>query len=95
MAEPDELPTVAEIRAELTMNQQTILHGIDCGYLPGDPHRPTGAGQAIRLRRATQGKLHRHRTTAGWRLGRTPVAPGADAEAGEPEPDQAAEKQAG
>jgi excisionase family DNA binding protein len=45
MAEPDELLTVADIAAELEMNQQTIRNWIESGYLP-----------AIRIRRRVRVK---------------------------------------
>ena len=47
MAEPDELLTVAEIAAELKMNQQTIRNWIDSGYLPA-----IRIGRRVRVKRS-------------------------------------------
>ena len=47
MAEPDELLTVAEIAAELKMNQQTIRNWIESGYLPA-----IRIGRRVRVKRS-------------------------------------------
>jgi excisionase family DNA binding protein len=47
MAEPDELLSVADIAAELEMNQQTIRDWIDSGYLPA-----IRIGRRVRVRRS-------------------------------------------
>ena len=98
MAEPDELLTVAEIAAELKMNQQTIRNWIESGYLPA-----IRIGRRVRVKQSDFDALLEASYTgnkqppAGVWDGDvpTPVAPGEDAEAGEPEPDPAAEKPAG
>jgi excisionase family DNA binding protein len=70
MAESDELLTVAEIAAELKMNQQTVLKNlIDNGYLPA-----IRIGRRVRVKRsdfdALLEALHRWEAAAGGRLGR-------------------------
>ncbi len=47
MAEPGELLTVAEIAAELKMNQQTIRNWIDSGFLPA-----IRIGRRVRVKRS-------------------------------------------
>ena len=98
MAEPDELLTVAEIAAELKMNQQMTRNWIDSGYLPA-----IRIGRGVRVTRSDFDALLEASYTgskqpaAGVWDGDVPppVAPGEDVEAGEPEPDKAAEKPAG
>jgi excisionase family DNA binding protein len=83
MAEPDELPTVAEIAAELKMNQQTIRNGIDSSYLPA-----IRIGRRVRVKRSDFDALlessytGRKQPPAGVWGGDvpTPVAPGKSVE---------------
>ena len=97
MAEPDELLTVAEIGTELKMKQQTIRNWIDSGYLPA-----IRIGRRVRVKRSDFDALLEASYTgtkqppAGVWGGDvpTPLAPGEDVEAGEPEPEQAAERPA-
>ena len=98
MPESDELLTVAEIAATLKMNQQSIRNRMDSGYLPA-----IRIGRRVRVKRSDFDALLEasytgiKHTPAGVWDGDvpTPVAPGEDMEAGEPEPDAAAEKPAG
>ena len=98
MPAPDEFLTVAEIAAEPKMNQQTIRNWIDSGYLPA-----IRIGRRVRVKRSDFDALLEANYTstkqppAGVWDGEVPapVAPGEDAEAGEPEPDRATERPAG
>jgi excisionase family DNA binding protein len=98
MAESEELLTVAEIAASLKMNQQTIRNWIDSGYLPA-----IRIGRRVRVKRSDfDAPLEANytgtkQTPAGVWDGDvlTPVAPGEEVEAGEAEPDKAAERPAG
>jgi excisionase family DNA binding protein len=47
MAEPEELLTVAEVAAELKMNQQTIRNWNESGYLPA-----IRIGRRVRVKRS-------------------------------------------
>ena len=82
IAESDEFLTVAEVAAELKMNQQTIRNWNRWRLSTGDPHRPPRENQALRLRHASGGELHRQTTddAAGVWDGDVPapVAPGKD-----------------
>jgi excisionase family DNA binding protein len=98
MPASDEFLTVAEIAAELKMNQQTIRNWIDSGYLPA-----IRIGRRVRVKRSDFDALLEANYTgskqppAGVWNGDvpTPVAPAEDVEAGEPEPDKTAETPAG
>jgi excisionase family DNA binding protein len=98
MPASDEFLTVAEIAAELKMNQQTIRNWVDSGYLPA-----IRIGRRVRVKRSDfDARLEASYTgtkqpPAGVWDGNvpTPVAPGEDAAAGEPEPDKATERPAG
>jgi excisionase family DNA binding protein len=98
MPAPDEFLTVAEIAAELKMNEQSIRNWIDSGYLPA-----IRIGRLVRVNRSDFDALLEASYTGTMQLPAgvwdgevpTPVAPGAHVQAGEPEPDNAAERQAG
>jgi excisionase family DNA binding protein len=95
MPASDEFLTVGEIAAELKMNQQTIRNSIDSGYLPA-----IRVGRRVRVQRSDFDALLEASYTgtkqppSGVWDGEvpTPVAPGEDVEAGEPEVDKAPER---
>jgi excisionase family DNA binding protein len=87
MPESDELFTVAEIAADLKMNQQTIRNWIDSGYLPA-----IRIGRRVRVKRSDFEALldasytGKPETTAGVWGGDVPapVAPGEHEERQDP-----------
>ena len=84
--EPDELLTVAEIAAELKMNQQTIRNWIDSGYLPA-----IRIGRRVRVKRSDfDALLESSYTGRKQRPGGdvpAPVAPGESVEHAAARPD--------
>jgi excisionase family DNA binding protein len=97
MAEPDELLTVAEIAAELKMNQQTIRNWIDSGFLPA-----IRIGRRVRVKRSDFDALLEASYTGNKQppVGvwdgdvPAPVAPGEQGEHEAPQPDEAVDEPA-
>ena len=83
MSETEELLTVAEIAAELKMNQQSIRNWIDSGYLPA-----IRIGRRVRVKRSDFDALleanytrNRNPPTGVWGGDvPSPVTPGEDVE---------------